>query len=100
MSSDELIQEIQKVHAAFKALEVGIEVVQITEKVRPAITLKDAFKKNEVICMVCGKEKMKTLKRHLNSAHNMKPWEYRKQFGIPSVSSHINLTSRGRSFSE
>lgn len=84
MSSDELVLEIQKVHAALKALETGIEVVSVSEKVQPAITVKEAFKKNEVICMVCSKGKMKTLTRHLNIVHNMKPGEYRKQFGIPS----------------
>ena len=82
MSSDELVLEIQKVHAALKALEAGIEVVSVNEKVKPAITVKEAFKKNEVICMVCSKGKMKTLTRHLNMVHKMKPGEYRKQFGI------------------
>ncbi len=32
--------------------------------------------------MICGKE-MKTLARHLKTAHGMKPSEYRKQFEIP-----------------
>jgi predicted transcriptional regulator len=95
MSSDELLLEIQKVHAALKLLEAGIEVVPVAEKIPLAISLKDAFKKNEVICMVCGKGKMKTLKRHLNMVHNMKPGEYKKQYGIPNKQS---LTAK--SFSE
>jgi predicted transcriptional regulator len=32
--------------------------------------------------MLCGKE-MKTLSRHLKTAHDMKPTEYRKRFDIP-----------------
>ena len=84
MTSEELVQEIQKVHAALKSLEAGIEVVSITGEVKPAITIKEAFKKNEVICMVCGKAKMKTITRHLNMVHNLKPNDYRKQFGISS----------------
>jgi predicted transcriptional regulator len=95
MSSEELVLEIQKVHAALKALEASKEVVSITVEAKPAITLKEAFKKNEVICMVCGKGKMKTLTRHLNMVHNMKPGEYRKQYGIPTKQS---LTAK--SFSE
>jgi predicted transcriptional regulator len=87
MSSEELVLEIQKVHAAFKALEVGIDVVAAPEEVKPAITVKQAFKKDEVICMVCSKGGMKTLARHLNLVHNMKPGEYRKQYGIPSKQS-------------
>jgi len=83
MSTDELLQEIKKVYAALQAVESSI-AVEVVEVAKPAITVKDAFKKNEVVCMVCGKAKMKTLTRHLNMVHNMKPGEYRKQFGIPS----------------
>ena len=54
MSSDELILEIQKVHAALKALEVGKEV-EVAKEAKPVITVKDVFKKNEVICLVCSK---------------------------------------------
>jgi predicted transcriptional regulator len=86
MSTDELLQEIQKVHVALKALEAGKEVTA-SEEAKPALTIKQAFKANEVICMVCGKGKMKTLTRHLKQAHGMKPGEYRKQFGISSKQS-------------
>ena len=84
MTSDELVMEIQKVHAVLKALETGLDVVPVSEKVQPTMTVKEAFKKNEVVCMVCSKGKMKTLTRHLNMVHNMKPVEYRKQYGISS----------------
>src|SRR5690349_716284 len=78
LTSDELVLEIQKVHAALKALEAGQAVAApASEEPTPAITLKQAFKKDEVICMICGKGKMKTLTRHLNTVHNMKPGEYR-----------------------
>jgi predicted transcriptional regulator len=83
MSTDELLQEIKKVYAALQAVEYSI-AVEVVDVAKPAITVKDAFKKNEVVCMVCGKAKMKTLTRHLNMVHNMKPGEYRKQFDIPS----------------
>ena len=33
--------------------------------------------------MICGKKGMKTLKRHLNNAHNLKPGKYKKQFNVP-----------------
>ena len=84
MSSEDLLTEIQKVHAALKALEVGTAVEVPTEEVKSAITVKQAFKKEEVICMICGKGKMKTLTRHLSTVHAMKPGQYKQQFGIPS----------------
>lgn len=83
MTSDQLIFEIGKVHNALKNLEAG-ESVAGAEEAKPALTVKEAFKKGEVICMVCGKGGFKTLARHLSTAHGMKPGEYKKQFGIPS----------------
>jgi predicted transcriptional regulator len=49
----------------------------------PAMTIFEAFKPDQVGCMICGKTGMKTLKRHLGKAHNLKPGQYRKQFNIP-----------------
>lgn len=48
----------------------------------PAMTIEEAFKPDQVACMICGKAGMKTLKRHLSSAHDLKPGQYRKQFNI------------------
>lgn len=85
MSSEELLQEIRKVYETLKQLESGtVEIIDLEEEKKPALTIKQAFKSNEIICMICGKGGMKTLTRHLNQAHNMKPGEYKKQFGIPS----------------
>lgn len=83
MTSDQLVAEINKVHSALKKLEAG-ESLESIEEPKPAITVKEAFKKNEVVCMLCGKGGFKTLARHLSTAHDMKPGAYKKQFGIPS----------------
>ncbi|MBJ6723769.1 MucR family transcriptional regulator [Geomesophilobacter sediminis] len=83
MTSDQLIYEIAKVHSALKGLEAG-QPIEAEEETKPALTVKDAFKKGEVVCMVCGKGGFKTLARHLSTAHQMKPGEYKKKFGIPS----------------
>jgi predicted transcriptional regulator len=95
LSSEELLQEIQKVHAALQALEAGKLVESGEVPKAPAITVKQAFKANEVVCMICGKGGMKTLTRHLKQVHDLKPGAYRKQFGIPRTQA---LTAK--SFSE
>jgi predicted transcriptional regulator len=87
LSTDELLQEIRKVYASLQALETGKVTEVTTEEAKPVITLKEAFKKNEVICMVCGKGGMKTIARHLMKEHGLKPGQYKKQFGIPSKQS-------------
>jgi predicted transcriptional regulator len=96
LSSDELLQEIQKVYAALQKLEGTVaEEAETVEAKAPAITLKKAFQADQVVCMICGKGGMKTLARHLAQVHKMKPGEYRKQFGIPRTQA---LTARN--FSE
>ena len=85
MTREELVTELAAVHQALTALEKGeavpTEVIAETTGA-PAISRKKAFGKDKVVCMICGKE-MKTLARHLKTAHGMKPGEYRKQFDIP-----------------
>ncbi|HJV64694.1 MAG TPA: MucR family transcriptional regulator [Geomonas sp.] len=84
MTSDQLIFEINKVHNALKNLEAGQAIEGVEEAPKTALSVKEAFKRGEIACMVCGKGGFKTLARHLSTAHGMKPGEYKKQFGIPS----------------
>ncbi len=85
MTIDQVVKEIQKVYGALRSIEAGDDVaVTPVEEIKPAINPCDSIKKNEVICLVCGKGGMKTLGRHLLKAHNMKHGEYKKRFGIPS----------------
>jgi len=83
LTTEELILELSKVHAALQVLESG-QTAEGGEEAKPTITLKEAFKKHEVVCMVCGKGGFRTLARHLSTAHQMKSSAYKKQFGIPS----------------
>ena len=86
MSTEDLVQEIEKVYATLQQLETAGTVAPPSEAETkaPAMSLKKAFQADQVFCMVCGKGGMKTLTRHLSSSHGMKPVEYRKQFNIPS----------------
>jgi predicted transcriptional regulator len=84
MTSEELFQDLQRVHASLMVLESGVSAEQEQTK---QLTIKQAFKKDEVICMVCRKGGFKTLKKHLAIAHQLTPGQYRKQFGIPSSQS-------------
>ena len=105
MSSDDLLKELKRVYATLAGLEKGeIEISDKETKKRgrkaqktveasaeekpaippaPALTIEEAFKPDQVACMICGKKGLTTLKRHLTTAHNLKPGQYRKQFNIP-----------------
>ena len=87
LTKQELLAELKEVHATLSALEKGetvdIPSAEAEEATVPAITKKKAFGKKKIICMVCGKG-FTTLKRHLSTAHDMTPKEYREKFDIPS----------------
>ncbi len=88
MTGDELLQQIQKIYKSLQQLDTGIQSGEVaTESKAPTISLKKAFQADQVICMICGKSGMKALTRHLSTVHEMKPRDYRKQFGIPSSQS-------------
>jgi predicted transcriptional regulator len=93
MTKEELLKEVAELHAALSAIEQGERVTlpggeaeAAEEAVAPAVSLRKAFGKKLIYCMICGKG-MKTLARHLKTAHGMTPKEYREKFGIPRTQS-------------
>lgn len=97
MSTEEILNSLGSIHGKLKQMENGVmqeetpPAAEQEEKV-PTLSMKEAFKKNEVVCMVCGKGGFKTLARHLSVSHQMKPGAYKKQFGIPSKQSLASKT--------
>ena len=49
----------------------------------PAVPIKKSISPEAITCLVCG-EKFKSLKRHLQSAHQLSPREYRDAFKLKS----------------
>jgi predicted transcriptional regulator len=72
--------------AGVEGLEPSIQEADSTEEeaaIVPAVPLEAAFGAEKVFCMICGRG-MKTLKRHISTAHDLKPGQYRKRLGIPA----------------
>ncbi|MFA7405734.1 MAG: MucR family transcriptional regulator [Pelobacteraceae bacterium] len=92
MSKEEFLEEMQMVYSFLKGVEEGTVQAPAQEQAVDAkpqkVNLKQVFKKDEVICLLCNKS-FKTLKRHLSMAHDLKPGEYKKQFGIPAKQSLV-----------
>ncbi len=70
---------IATVHQALAAL--GAE--KAAAKPEPAVPIKQSVKPEYIVCLDDGK-KLKMLKRHLRTAYNMTPDDYRKRWGLPS----------------
>jgi len=68
---------IKTVHEALKSPG------QAVAKPEPAVSIKQSVKPEYIVCLDDGK-KLKMLKRHLRTAYNMSPDEYRQKWGLPS----------------
>lgn len=55
----------------------------LTDRPQPAVPIKKSVMPDYVVCLEDGK-KLKMLKRHLKTAYNMTPDEYRERWGLPS----------------
>ncbi len=66
---------IGSLHEAVAKLESGAEIRE------PAVPIDKSVKRNEIICLECGKGQ-KTLKRHLSSGHGVTAEEYRARWGL------------------
>lgn len=51
------------------------------ERPDPAVSVRASVKRDHIICLDCGK-KMKMLKRHLSTEHDMTPEEYRVRWDL------------------
>lgn len=49
---------------------------------KPAVPIKKSLSDEELICLECGKA-FKSIKRHLLSAHGLRPQEYRAKWDLP-----------------
>ncbi|QFT78329.1 MucR family transcriptional regulator [Erythrobacter sp. THAF29] len=49
----------------------------------PAVSIRTSIKKDHIVCLDCGK-KMKMLKRHLSTEHDMSPEEYKARWELPA----------------
>jgi predicted transcriptional regulator len=77
---DELPLLINQVHRSLTTLGTAPEPVQ--EKLQPAVPVKKSVTPDFIICLEDGK-KLKMLKRHLKTAYDMTPEEYRERWALP-----------------
>ena len=85
----ELTSEIVAAHVSNNTLAVNDlpQLIQdvystLAERLQPAVSIKKSVTPDHIICLEDGK-KLKMLKRHLKTAYDMTPDEYREKWGLP-----------------
>ncbi len=73
-----LIEQVYKTLA-----NVGAEPAPEPERPQPAVPVKKSVTPEYIICLEDGKQ-LKMLKRHLKTAYDMTPEEYRERWGLPA----------------
>jgi predicted transcriptional regulator len=79
MSSSDLPDLIKAVHAALENVSAAGETAPTP---KPVVSIKRSITLNYIVCLEDGR-KMKMLKRHLKTDHNMTPKEYRQRWQLP-----------------
>ena len=80
VSASDLPGVIQDVYKTL--INLGSDTV-VGERPKPAVAVKKSITPDFIICLEDGK-KLKMLKRHLKTAYNMSPEEYRERWGLPA----------------
>lgn len=76
----ELPQLIQQVYSTIATVGSSTAATA-TDKPQPAVPIKKSVTPEFIVCLEDGK-KLKMLKRHLKTAYNMTPEEYRERWGL------------------
>ena len=80
VARDEVAPLIQSVFDKLNAL--ASDEAPTPVEVTPAVPIRRSVTDDYIICLEDGK-KLKMLRRHLMTAYNMTPEEYRKRWGLP-----------------
>lgn len=92
----DLTQLIGNVHAALAGLSAKTPTAPIEQA--PAVSVRSSIKPDFIVCLEDGK-KLKMLKRHLATDHQMTPSEYRAKWNLstdyPMVAPNYSETRRG-----
>lgn len=81
LSAEQLPDVIKTVHATLWS--VGRGSGRDRDNPKPAVPVRRSITPDYIVCLEDGK-RLKMLKRHLRSAYNMTPDEYRAKWSLPS----------------
>ena len=72
------------IESVFNTLQgLGAPQEEPVEELKPAVSIRRSVQDDHIVCLEDGK-KLKMLKRHLSTAYDMTPDEYRAKWGLPA----------------
>ncbi len=83
--ADDIQSVIRNVHGTLAGIGGSAQSASANsnERPQPAVSVKKSINADYIICLEDGK-KLKMLKRHLKTAYDMTPEEYRERWNLPS----------------
>jgi len=81
LAPDQLAELINRVHSTLATLDDHSTPQQQAQE--PAVPVRRSIKNNEIVCLECGRGQ-KMLKRHIATAHQLTPAEYRTKWNLRS----------------
>lgn len=81
LSSEDISKMIKKIYATMQEI-TNTETVNTPTAQTPYVPVQESIKPDYIICLEDGR-KMKMLRRHLKTAYNMSPEEYREKWNLP-----------------
>ena len=78
--ADQLPGLISSVYTSLAGL--GQTPTPVEERPEPAVSIRASVKPDAITCLECG-SKMKMMKRHLSTDHQLSPAEYRARWNLP-----------------
>ena len=81
LEAHEITSVIEQVYKSLSGL--GGASTLVADRPQPAVPIKKSVQPDHIICLEDGK-KLKMLKRHLKTAYNMTPEDYRERWGLPA----------------
>ncbi len=82
IASSEIPAFVQTVHRSLCALSSG-QTYMLSARTEPAVPVENSIHPDYIICLEDGR-KLKMLKRHLKTAYNMSPEQYRERWNLPN----------------
>lgn len=80
----ELPNLVQQVHHSFLRLDgTTAATLSASDRPEPAVPVKKSITPEYIVCLEDGK-KLKMLKRHLKTAYNITPEQYRERWNLPA----------------